>query len=173
MLCLYTGRGIFAEALLLYHSIFLWVPVRSPPLLPSISITAWFPTVVSTAAAAASAVVAPVIGSGFASTLVCSRGGETGRHEFWHVVVIWSPGIVVWSARYESLRLWLPLLGLSRGEVLSLRLARSSPSAHSVAILSREATVFWLFSTEKFLEVSSRHSLYKGVDYHILRCCFN
>ena len=46
------------------------------------------------------------------------------------------------SSLYESLRLWLPLSMLSRGDVLSLRLAKSSPSAHSVAILSREATVF-------------------------------
>ena len=46
------------------------------------------------------------------------------------------------SSLYESLRLWLPLSGLSRGDVLSLRLARSFLSAHSVAILSREATVF-------------------------------
>ena len=46
------------------------------------------------------------------------------------------------SSLYESLRLWLPLSMLSRGDMLSLRLARSSPSAYSVAILSREATVF-------------------------------
>ena len=49
---------------------------------------------------------------------------------------------------YESLRLWLPLSWLSRGEVLSLHHARSSPSTHSVAILSRVATVFAFFGRE-------------------------
>ena len=58
----------------------------------------------------------------------------------------WSYGLLerfrFLSSLYDSLRLWLPLSLLSCGDVLSLRLARSSPSAHSVAILSRAATVF-------------------------------